>query len=106
MRHIARAALAAAMTLGLAGAAFAAPATDTPPPPPAEDGSRPGEFPHGDITKADFLRMAEARFDKLDTNHDGVLTEVEMKAGHDARHNHPPRRPGGEPGGPQAPQPR
>lgn len=99
MRHFARAAFAAAVTLGLAGTAIAAPAMDTPPPP--GDASGPGGFPHGDITKADFMKKAEARFDRLDTNHDGILTEAEMKAGHDAWRRHDGEHRGPEGDGPR-----
>ena len=37
----------------------------------------------GDITKADFLKKMEERFDKMDTNKDGVLSEAERKAAHE-----------------------
>ena len=43
----------------------------------------------GDITKDEYIerarRAAERRFDKMDTNHDGVLTADERRAAHEAR---------------------
>jgi hypothetical protein len=42
-----------------------------------------GGMPKGDITKADFLKRMEGRFDQMDTNKDGVLSEAERKAAHD-----------------------
>ena len=43
----------------------------------------------GDITKEEYVerarRAAERRFDKLDTNHDGVLTADERRAAREAR---------------------
>ena len=43
----------------------------------------------GDITKDEYVerarRAAERRFDKMDTNHDGVLTADERRAAHEAR---------------------
>jgi hypothetical protein len=51
----------------------------------------------GDITRAEYIeraverakRAAEKRFDKMDANHDGVLTADERR---DARAARPPRR--------------
>ena len=47
----------------------------------------------GDITRDDYVerarRAAEKRFDRMDTNHDGVLTADERRA---ARANRPQRR--------------
>jgi hypothetical protein len=51
----------------------------------------------GDITRAEYIeraverakRAAEKRFDKMDANHDGVLTADERR---DARASRPPRR--------------
>ena len=41
------------------------------------------------ITKDEYIerarRAAERRFDKMDTNHDGVLTADERRAAHEAR---------------------
>ena len=43
----------------------------------------------GDITKDEYIerarRAAERRFDKMDTNHDGVLTADERRAAREAR---------------------
>ena len=43
----------------------------------------------GDITKEEYVerarRAAERRFDKMDTNHDGVLTADERRAAREAR---------------------
>jgi hypothetical protein len=46
-------------------------------------GPEHGGMPKGDITKADFLKRMESRFDQMDTNKDGVLSEAERKAAHD-----------------------
>jgi hypothetical protein len=51
----------------------------------------------GDITRDDYIahaverakHAAEARFDRLDTNHDGVLTAEERRAARAARHASP-----------------
>jgi len=32
-----------------------------------------------DVSKADYLKQAEASFDKMDSNKDGILTAVEKK---------------------------
>ncbi|WP_410499153.1 hypothetical protein [Chitinibacter sp. S2-10] len=44
-----------------------------------------GEFamPKGEVKKADFLKRMEARFDAIDSNKDGVLSEAERKTAHD-----------------------
>lgn len=47
----------------------------------AEHGGMEG-MPKGDITKAEFLKLAEAHFDKMDTNHNGVVSLEERKAWH------------------------
>jgi len=43
----------------------------------------------GDITRDEYVerarRAAERRFDKMDTNHDGVLTADERRAAREAR---------------------
>jgi hypothetical protein len=43
----------------------------------------------GDITKEDYVerakRAAERRFDKMDTNHDGILTADERRAAREQR---------------------
>ncbi|WP_373976153.1 hypothetical protein NT239_05075 [Chitinibacter sp. SCUT-21] len=40
-------------------------------------------MPKGDVTKADFLKHMEERFNMMDANKDGVLSEAERKAAHD-----------------------
>ena len=49
----------------------------------------PSARTRGDITKDEYIerarRAAERRFDKMDTNHDGVLTADERRAAHEAR---------------------
>ena len=48
--------------------------------PPAETGARGGR----DVTRDEFIerakRRAEKRFDRMDTNHDGILTAEERRA--------------------------
>lgn len=39
-------------------------------------------MPKGDITKAEFLKLAEAHFEKMDTNKDGVVSAAERKEWH------------------------
>lgn len=58
-----------ALTLGLAGAAYA-----------ADD--MPGGDPLGDktVTKAEFLARGAAMFDKMDVNHDGKLDQADRAA--------------------------
>ncbi len=34
----------------------------------------------GDVSKADYLKQAEARFDRMDADKDGILTVAEKKA--------------------------
>jgi hypothetical protein len=50
----------------------------------------------GDITKEEYVerarRAAERRFDKLDTNHDGVLTADERRAAREERAQRRPAR--------------
>ena len=53
----------------------------------------------GDITREEYVqravdrarRAAEARFDRMDTNHDGVLTADERRAFYAQRRNPPPQ---------------
>jgi hypothetical protein len=69
-------------------AAFAqsAPATSTP---------RAASARGGDITRDEYVqraidrarRSAEARFDRMDTDHDGILTAEERRASRAARRN-------------------
>jgi hypothetical protein len=39
-------------------------------------------MPKGDMSKAEFLQRAESHFEKMDTNHDGVVSLAERKAWH------------------------
>jgi len=51
--------------------------------------SAPRSARGGDLTKEEYVerarRAAERRFDKMDTNHDGVLTADERRAAREAR---------------------
>ena len=73
---------AVAMAQG-AAVPSANPAAGEPPPAnaPAEPGMRRGGR---DLTRAEFIerakRSAERRFDRMDTNHDGVVTMEERRA--------------------------
>jgi hypothetical protein len=75
-----------------AAVAQSAPATSTA---TAASSTKPAKG--GDITRAEYIeraverakRAAEKRFDKMDANHDGVLTADERR---DARASRPPRR--------------
>ncbi len=49
----------------------------------AAPGHGPEGMPKGDVSKADFLKHMEDRFDKMDSNKDGVLSQAERKAAHD-----------------------
>ena len=68
-------------------AAAPAPAPAKTPPEPAAT-SRRG----GDITRDQYVERAKEnatrRFDRMDTDHDGVLTEAERRAWRDAHHRH------------------
>jgi hypothetical protein len=39
-------------------------------------------MPKGDMSKAEFLKLAEAHFEKMDTNQDGIVSLAERKAWH------------------------
>jgi len=77
-----------AQTAPAAPAASAAPAPST-----ATDTPHAARARGGDITKAEYIeraverakRAAEKRFDKLDANHDGVLSAEERGAARAAR---------------------
>lgn len=49
----------------------------------------------GDITRDEYIdrakRAAEKRFDRMDANHDGVLTAEERRAARAQRHATPPQ---------------
>jgi hypothetical protein len=80
-----------ALVLAASAAALAAPAM-------AQMGPMQMTDPYGDatVTKAEAGTEAGARFDKMDADHDGVLSPAEMAAGR------PPRPAGAPPaGGPQ-----
>lgn len=49
----------------------------------ADHGHGHGKMPRGDVSKADFLQRMEQRFDAMDSNQDGVLSEAERKAAHE-----------------------
>jgi hypothetical protein len=73
-------------TVGLVGAAGPAGAqTATTKPLPPGSGIRTERTADGSITRDSWLAAAktraEARFDALDTNHDGVLSKAELAAG-------------------------
>ena len=55
----------------------------------------------GQITRAEWLQAATARFDRFDTNKDGKLVADEMPRGHGRGHGHRDRH-GGGPDGDQA----
>ena len=65
---------------GVAGSPPAEPAVT----PPAGPGGRGRGRGGGDLTRDQFMerakRMAERRFDQMDTNHDGILTAEERRA--------------------------
>lgn len=65
----------------LAGQSFAADLPKDAPPGEAPNASM-GHHEHfkGDITRDQFVKRSGERFDKMDTNHDGKLTEDERKA--------------------------
>jgi len=94
------AALAAILTLGIGGAAVAG-MTDLPgrlDPADAND--------DGQITRAEWVQAANARFNRLDADKDGKLTAAEMPRRHGHRGHHGPHRGGPHwgPGGPDLDQ--
>lgn len=99
--------LAAKLTLGLlaslsmtAAMAQTAPVKPTPPQAP-HHGPGPEQK---DLTRAEVLAMAGERFDRADTNKDGILTKDERRAAHkkmrDRRGPPPGDFDGPPPGGP------
>ena len=46
------------------------------------------DMPKGDMSKADFLKKAEERFNKMDSNKDGMLSQDERKAAHKKMREH------------------
>src|SRR5689334_14235514 len=75
------------VALSLPGAAIAQ--SDAPANPAPAAQSAPRSARGGDITKEEYVERArhaaERRFDKMDTNHDGVLTADERRAAREAR---------------------
>jgi len=53
--------------------------------------------PKGDITKAEHQKMADARFDQMDANKDGVLTAEERRAAREHMRANCPRGGKGKP---------
>ncbi|HSC80607.1 MAG TPA: hypothetical protein VLC08_09650 [Chitinolyticbacter sp.] len=43
-------------------------------------GGKMGPWPQGDVSRVDFVRQAEARFDALDADKNGIVTSEEFKA--------------------------
>jgi hypothetical protein len=78
-----------------AALAQTAPAPAATAPPPAAPSTAPARG--GDITRDEYIqravdrakRAAETRFDRMDTNHDGVLTAEERRAARAQRHAAP-----------------
>ncbi len=73
----------AVATLGAMLLAAPALAQDAPPPPRPHGGMAGADADHdGTITKAEYLARVEARFARLDTNHDGKIDATERAAAH------------------------
>jgi hypothetical protein len=76
-----------AILIGFSVPALAQTAAPTSPAPSAQ--SAPRSARGGDITKDEYIerarRAAERRFDRMDLNHDGVLTADERRAAREAR---------------------
>jgi hypothetical protein len=81
----------------LAALAQSAPAPASPAPAPASSTAAPAPSRGGDITREEYIqhaverarRAAEKRFDRMDTDHDGVLTAEERRAARAQRHAEP-----------------
>jgi hypothetical protein len=66
-------------------------------PAPASPSAAPAPSRGGDITRDEYIqhaverarRAAEKRFDRMDTDHDGVLTAEERRAARAQRHAEP-----------------
>ncbi|HEV2336268.1 MAG TPA: hypothetical protein VGS13_12275 [Stellaceae bacterium] len=82
---------AVALAQTTAAPAPASPAPSAPSAAPATSSAKPARG--GDITKEQYVehaverarRAAEKRFDRMDTDHDGVLTAEERRAAHTTR---------------------
>ncbi|QLG88315.1 hypothetical protein HQ393_08675 [Chitinibacter bivalviorum] len=72
MRHSIKA-LCIAGLLSAASLAMAAPG----------NGPGPEGMPKGDVTRAEFMKHMDERFNMMDTNKDGVISEAERKAAHE-----------------------
>jgi hypothetical protein len=106
MKSASKITLALVASLSMAGAvAQTAPVKPAPPSNP-RIAAGPDHKGHGqkDITRADFLAKAGERFDRVDTNKDGVLAKDERRAERQLMREHGgmhPRHPQGQPpGGP------
>ena len=75
-----------------APAAASPPPTAVPSPAPAAASAAPSATPHrgGDVTRDDYIehakRNAERRFDRMDADHNGVLTADERRAYREVHH--------------------
>ena len=82
-------AILAAILVALSFPAIAMAQTDAPASSAPAAQAAPRSARGGDLTKEEYVerarRAAERRFDKLDTNHDGVLTADERRAAREAR---------------------
>jgi len=63
-----------------------------PAPPAASAAAKPAPVKGGDITRDEYVehakRLAESRFDRMDTDHDGILTAEERRAWREAHGRH------------------
>jgi len=85
-----RGVLLAMVLLSLPAGAIAQTAPTSSPPGTATSPAPAARTPRGgDITKEDYVerarRAAERRFDRMDTNHDGILTAEERRAAREER---------------------
>lgn len=88
------------LAIGLLAAASMSTAMAQPTPAPAPH--QGPAFHHKDVTRAEALAKAAERFDRVDTNKDGVLTKDERRAMRHKMRDHrgaPPRHPGQLPPG-------
>lgn len=82
-----------AILVALSLPAFAQTTGPANPAPSATTGATTARIPRGgDITRDEYIerarRAAERRFDRMDTNHDGILTADERRAARDERAAH------------------
>ncbi|WP_445192521.1 hypothetical protein ACT009_00850 [Sphingomonas sp. Tas61C01] len=85
------------LAMTMTAATMASAQTVAPPPPAAAPAPSANADPAGNgvVTKAEWQARSAARFDRLDTNHDGTLDATERAAMRDRR-----RPPGGRPPAP------